>query len=88
MLLNKLTIKASKTKVMVISPKKIDVLTLLLTVKCGEALISVQLNVKYLGLNIDDTVNLNFKEHIKMDEQKIACAVVLLQNQSFIFLEI
>ena len=54
MLSNKLTISASNTKVMVISPKKIDVLTLLLTVKCGESLISVQLNVKYLGLNIDD----------------------------------
>ena len=46
------------------------------SIKCGESLISVQQNIKYLGLNIDD--KLNFKEHIKIIERKVAYAVGIL----------
>ena len=42
----------------------------------GESLISVQQNAKYLGLRIDGI--LNFKEHIKIVERQVACAVVIL----------
>ena len=71
MLANKLTINTSKTKAMVISPKmKKSMFDY--SIKCGESLISVQQNIKYLGLNIDD--KLNFKEHIKIVERKVACA--------------
>ena len=56
------------------------------SIKCGESLISVQQNIKHLGLNIDD--KLNFKEHIKIVERKVACAVGILANRSIIFLEI
>ena len=54
---NKLTINASKAKAMVISPKMWK-LMFDNSVKCGESLISVQKNVKHLGLNIDDKPNL------------------------------
>ena len=75
MLANKLTINTSKTKAMVISPKmKKSMFDY--SIKCGESLISVQQNIKYLGLNIDD--KLNFKEHIKIVERKVACAVGIL----------
>ena len=64
-LANKLTINTSKTKAMVISPKmKKSMFDY--SIKCEESLISVQQNIKYLGLNIDD--KLNFKEHIKIIE--------------------
>ena len=46
------------------------------SIKCGESLISVQQNIKYLGLNIDD--KLNFKERIKIVKRKVACAVGIL----------
>ena len=46
------------------------------SVKCGESLISVQQNVKYIGQNIDD--KLTFKEHIKIVKRKVACAVGIL----------
>ena len=75
MLANKLTINTSKTKAMVISPK-IKKSTFDYSIKCGESLISVQQNIKYLGLIIDD--KLNFKEHIKIVERKVACAVGIL----------
>ena len=38
------------------------------SIKYGESLISVQQNVKYLGLHIDDKLNL--KEHIKQLKEK------------------
>ena len=62
-LANKLTINASKTKAMVIS-HKINKSIFYYSIKCGEPNISVQQNVKYLNLNIDE--KLNFKEHIKI----------------------
>ena len=46
------------------------------SVKCEESLISVQQSVKYLGLNIDDKLNL--KEHIKIVQRKVAYAVGIL----------
>ena len=46
------------------------------SIKCGESLISVRQNIKYLGLNIDDKFNL--KEHIKIVELKAVCAVDIL----------
>ena len=75
MLANKLTIEASKTKAMVISPK-MEKSMFDYFIKCGESLISVQQNVNYLGVNIDD--KLNFREHIKTVERKGACAVGIL----------
>ena len=42
--------------------------------KCGGlSRISVQQNIKYLALNIDN--KLNFKEHIKIVELKVVCSV-------------
>ena len=76
-LANKLTINTSKTKAMIISPKmKKSMFDY--PIECGKSLISVQKNIKYLGLNIDD--KLNFKEHIKIVERKVACAVGILAN--------
>ena len=75
MLVNKLKTNASKSKAMVISPK-IKKSMFGYSFKCGESLISVQQNVKYLHLNIDH--KLNFKEHIKVVKQKAACAVSIL----------
>ena len=62
---------------------------LICPIKHGESLISVQQKVKYLNLNIDN--KLNFKEHTKIIERKVAWASAhstFLQNQSIIFLEI
>ena len=47
------------------------------SIKCGESLMSVRKRkVKYLALNIDD--KLNFKEHRKIVERKVAYAVGIL----------
>ena len=77
MLANKLTLNASKTKAMVISPppKKNWYLTDY-SIKCGESPISVRENVKYLGLNIDN--KRNFMKPVKIIEGKFACAVGIL----------
>ena len=42
----------------------------------GVTIISVQQNIKYLGLHIDD--KLNVKKHIKIVERKVACVVGIL----------
>ena len=61
------------------------------SIKCGESLIFAQQNVKWLGLKIDDKLNL--KKHIKIVQQKAACAKerkvgIFLQNHSIICLKI
>ena len=57
------------------------------SIKCGESLISVQQNTKYLGLNIGD--KLNFKENIDMVERKVACAVgILAKSKHYIIRDI
>ena len=69
MLANKLTINASKTNALVIFPKtKKSIFDYY--IKYKESLIFVHPNVKNFGLNIDN--KLNFKEHMKIVERKVA----------------
>ena len=65
-------INACKTKAMVIFPK-IKKSVFDYSIKCGESLISVKQNVKYIAQNIDD--ELNFKKRIKIVERKVACVL-------------
>ena len=73
---NKLPVNPSKSNVLVISPKLIHDFTEQLTVSCDSFQICLVKSGKYLGLIIDNRIN--FYEHIKVLECKIARSVGIL----------
>ena len=73
---NKLTVNPSKSNVLVISPKLIHDFTEQLTVSYDSFQIYSVKSAEYLGLIIDNRIN--FYEHIKVLECKIACSVGIL----------
>ena len=73
---NKLTVNPSKSNVLVISPKLIHDFTEQLTVSYDTFQICSVKSVKYLGVIIDNRIN--FYEHIKVLECKIARSVGIL----------
>ena len=75
MFANKLTINATKSSALVITPGA-KTATLKTKILCDGLPIAVNSNVKYLGLWIDE--NLKFDIHLKFVERKIACTVGIL----------
>ena len=73
---NKLTINPSKSNFLVISPKLIHDFTEQLTVSCDSYQIYSVKSAKYLGVIID--YRINFYEHIKIFECRIARSVGIL----------
>ena len=77
MLANKLTINATKSSALVITPGAMTA-TQKPKILCDGLPIAVNSNVKYLGLWIDE--NLKFDIHLKLVERKIASAVGILHK--------
>ena len=77
MLANKLTINATNSSALVITPGA-KAATQKPKISCDGLPIAVHSNVKYLGLRIDE--NLKFDIHFKFVERKIACAVGALNK--------
>ena len=79
---NKLTVNPSKANILIISPKLIHDFTELLTVSYDSFQIYLIKSAKYLGVIIDNRIN--FYEHIKVLESKIARSVGILTKQKAI----
>jgi len=72
---NKLTINAVKTHAMVFSPN-INNSIENISLSCNECPITMQKTVKYIRFTIDN--KLDFHQHIKTIEKKVACAIGIL----------
>ena len=79
---NKLTINASKSSALVISPRAKTILPKP-EILCDGQKIAVSDFAKYLGLWIDE--NLKFDVHINSVERKIACAIWLISKLKWYF---
>ena len=77
MLANKLTINATKSSALVLTPGA-ETATQKPKIFCDGLPIAVNSNVKYLGLWVDE--NLKFDIHLKFVECKIACRVGILNK--------
>jgi len=75
MLANKLTLNATKSKLLIINLKYNSILTNVI-IDCKAGSIKSVNQTKYLGVILDH--NLSFREHIKVVETKIACAVGIM----------
>ena len=81
---NKLSINPTKTNVIIIPPKqtKVTISPNLSLISNGSP-VNIVDSAKYLGVIIDN--DLNFKQHIKMLEGKVARSVGILTKLKYIF---
>ena len=80
MLANKLTLNPAKSNVLIINPKLTST-TPKLEITCPNGLILSTTKPKYLGVIIDD--KLNFSEHVKLIETKVARAVGIVGKLNY-----
>ena len=78
MFANKLTLNASKSQALIISPK-LRCSPVYLNLQCPAGTIKSVNNAKYLGITLDNN-RLNFHEHIKITETKVARSVGILSK--------
>ena len=72
---NKLTINPQKCHILAISPKSNNNVTDFF-IKLDGTVISAENSVKYLGINFD--LNLNFRKHIEVIENKLSRSLAIL----------
>ena len=77
---NKLTLNASKSQALIISPK-LKCSPVYLNLQCPAGTIKSVNNAKYLGITLDN--RLNFHEHIKITETKVARSVGILSKLKY-----
>ena len=80
MFANKLTLNASKSQALIISPK-LRCSPVCLNLRCPAGTIKSVNNAKYLGITLDN--RLNFREHIKITETKVARSVGILSKLKY-----
>ena len=81
--LNKLSINPSKTNIIIIPPEQTNAAILHLLLTSNGSAINIVNSAKYLGVVIDN--ELNFKQHIKMMEGKVARYVGILSKLKHFF---
>ena len=80
---NKLSINLSKTNIIIIPPKQLNAIIPHLHLTSNGSAINIVDSAKYLGVVIDN--ELNFKQHIKIMEEKVARSIETLSKLRHFF---